>query len=584
MSKPVSRRSLLAAAATGAGLAATHAVPSDAGRPALKPISMAMHIHGPFSEGGASFEAHLHQARTHGVDLVWWTDHDFRVAAHDHRQAVHFDAVTENENGLAWTWAQRTEGVLATAASTFVDSPHSADDPGRALRLSARGAVAAGGILWHVGSAWNSTYNACVADTTLTLDVFPEQAGPGATLLVQMKLSYHPEGEYVLRYRVGGVGAKAYTTEGLLGTVDLPAPTWTWTRLSLRLAEDIGRLWPDMVAGDNSMRGLRIGVAAGADQLAGFVVDRLTFDRSRRAGQEGEDLRAEVLAGYDEKYADVKHYRAYEVSLVRHLNWYGGDQTLPAFPSPPIRDDEPAAAAAMVKFLHSHGGIVCWNHPMDIETREGLATLMIEREVLGADLVEIGRDPQEDLLWVFDVAARNALFFTAVGASDDHDGEDWLATPERFLTYAWAPTRRRTDVVPALRRGAAWFVDPVHYRGSLDLRVAGDDAMGAVYLTKAKSVRVDVVAAALPVGSMLEIITGVVDLAGTSRLAPSVTVQRVPASAMMSGKHRLKVLPGAGAYVRSQVRLPDNRLIAVSNPVWLLPKAPPRGVPADRKR
>jgi hypothetical protein len=83
---------------------------------------------------------------------------------------------------------------------------------------------------------------------------------------------------------------------------------------------------------------------------------------------------------------------------------------------------------------------------------------------------------------------------------------------------------------------------------------------------------------------MVEIITGVVDLAGIRQLAPSVTVQRVPASAMMSGKHRLKILPGAGAYVRSQVRLPDNRLIAVSNPVWLLPKAPPRGVPADRKR
>ena len=69
--RPLSRRTVLAAAATGVGVAAVGrdlAVAADA---TVKPISMAMHIHGPFSEGGASFEAHLHQARDLGVDLVW---------------------------------------------------------------------------------------------------------------------------------------------------------------------------------------------------------------------------------------------------------------------------------------------------------------------------------------------------------------------------------------------------------------------------------------------------------------------------------------------------------------------------------
>ncbi|GLZ01811.1 hypothetical protein [Actinoplanes sp. NBRC 103695] len=120
---------------------------------------------------------------------------------------------------------------------------------------------------------------------------------------------------------------------------------------------------------------------------------------------------------------------------------------------------------------------------------------MTERDLFGVDLVEIGREPQEDLPWVLDVAARNALFLTAVGASDDHDGGDRLA--------AWAPTRLRSDVVPALRRGAAGFVDPVHYRGTMDLRVAGDSATGAVSLTKATSGQVDAVATALPAGSFL---------------------------------------------------------------------------------
>lgn len=586
----LSRRTVLAAAVTGAGVAAVGGDPAVAAEETVKPISMAMHIHGPFSEGGASFDAHLHQARELGVDLVWWTDHDWRVAAHGHRRVVHFDGATELEATRAWKWTQQAEGVLAAAAATFVEFPHSPDDPGRALRLSAQGGATVGGILWQVGTAWNSTYHTCVADTVLALDVLPERAGPEATLLVQMTLSHHPArggqpaGEYVLRYRIGGTGQLSYTTNGLLGVVDVPAPAGVWTRISLRLVDDIHRLWPHLVASDNSMRGLRVGVAAGPNRQVEVVVDRLTFHRERRVGQAGEDLRAEVLANYAEEYGDVKHYRAYEISLVRHLNWYGGDQTLPAFPSPPERDNDPAATAAMVDFLHAHGGIVCWNHPMDVETREGLARLMIERNKLGVDLVEIGRDPQEDLLWVYDVAARNALFFTAVGGSDDHDGVDWLAAPERNLTYAWAPTRRRSDVVPALRRGAAWFVDPAYYRGALDMHVGGRPAMGAVHLTKSTAVKVDAVATALPPGSVLELITGVTDLAGIRRLAPAVTVQRVPAASLASGRYRTTVRPRSGAYLRTQVRLADNRLVGASNPVWFLPKAPPRGVPADRKR
>jgi hypothetical protein len=95
---------------------------------------------------------------------------------------------------------------------------------------------------------------------------------------------------------------------------------------------------------------------------------------------------------------------------------------------------------------------------------------------------------------------------------------------------------------------------------------------------------VDAVATALPPGSVLELITGVTDLAGTRRLAPAVTVQRVPAASLASGRYRTTVRPRSGAYLRTQVRLADNRLVGASNPVWFLPKAPPRGVPTDRKR
>jgi len=588
----LSRRSLLYAigASAAAGLVAPAPSASGAAAPRLRPVSMAMHIHGPFSEGAASFEAHLDQAQRHGVDVIWWTDHDFRVAAHDHRRAVHFDGPVEPEGTLNWDWKQSIEGTLASSSIEFVAEPHPADDPGRALRLAATGGEAAGGTLWYAGKAWNHTYSTCIADTTLGIDVRPEQVGPDAAFLLEMELSHHPAkgtrpaGRYVLRYQVGGAPERRHTADGLIGTVELPAKIGEWTRLKLRLADDVRALWPDLVAEDNSLRNLRVGVTSGRGVPVSAVVDRLLFHRARRRGQEGEDLRREVLAAYRDSYAGVTHHRAYEISMVRHLNWYGGDQTLPALPSPPVRDNDPALAESMVDFLHAHGGVVCWNHPMDVESRESLATLMIQRNNLGADLMEIGRDPLNDLLWVFDVAARNAVFFTAVGSSDDHGGEDWLAPDqERWLTSTWATTTRQPQLVDALHRGRAWFTDPASYRGALDITVAGQPAMGGVLITGDPVVAVDLTATDLPAGASLEVVTGVVDLAGTAGLQPATRSRMVQPTALSPGPLRLPVTLGIGAYVRTQVRAAGGAVIGVSNPLWLLRREPPRGVPAARR-
>jgi hypothetical protein len=591
----VSRRTVLsaaAAAAAAAGGAAAGSGPAGAGvvTQRLRPVSMAMHIHGPFSEGIASFEAHLSQAQQHAVDVIWWTDHDFRVAAHDHRRAVHFNGQSEPEGQLSWTWAKTTEGTLAVSTVEFVADPHSPDDPGSALRVAATGGPSAGGAVWYQGTAFNFTYSTCIADTTLTLDVLAEETAADAVLVVQMNLSHHPAhgdrpaGLYSLRYRIGAVPTAQHTANGIAGTVDIPVPVGAWQRLTLSPVSDVARIWPDLVAADNSMRALRIGVSVPASGSASFVVDRLTFDRARRAGQAGEDLRAEVLANYGGSFPGVAHYRGYEVSLVRHLNWYGGDHTLPAFPSPPFKNVDPAATAAMVDFLHSHGGVVCWNHPMEDDPRDAVATLMVEQNNLGADLVEIGREPFADLLWTFDVAARNAVFFTAIGTSDDHGGRDWLVQEENWLTYAWAHSTSERDLVEALRRGAAWFTNPALYRGTVDITAWGRTVMGGVALTFGREVCLDLVATDLPADWTLEVITGLVDLAGTADLQPSTVSQLVPATDLRAGKYTVTVRSdtATGAYVRTQVRAADGAVVAVSNPLWLLRRLPHHPIPVRR--
>src|SRR5262245_43503584 len=110
-----SRRSFLGTAGVAVGSlglpasvsSARATAPSAAGaHRGLKPVNMAMHIHASLSEGTASMAAHLDQATKFGVDVLWWTDHDFRMSAHGHTTAVGFEGPSEGADTTLWQWQQ----------------------------------------------------------------------------------------------------------------------------------------------------------------------------------------------------------------------------------------------------------------------------------------------------------------------------------------------------------------------------------------------------------------------------------------------------------------------------------------------
>ena len=573
----------------------TSGVPHSAGPAAvaLSPVSMAMHIHGSFSEGQASMATHLDQAQRLGVDVLWWTDHDWRVSAHGYREAVHFDGLEEHENGLWWRWAEEREGSLRAAGGEFVLDPRSPDEPGRALRLTATGTAGAGGTLWYAGSAWNYTYRTSLSDTTVELDVRPETAE--GRLVVELTASYHPAtggrpaGRYVLRYELADrITARVRRATGLTGVVEVPAGRGRWHRLTLRPVEDIAALWPDLIAEDNALFAVRIGVVAGPGETAVAVVDRLRLLRAGRAGQSGLELRDKIIQGYRERYPTVVQRSALEVSLVRHLNYFGEAVRLPDYGTrPPVLDRSLAAATEMVRFIQSGGGLACYNHPMegDVNSPEKLAGLLVAERALGCDLVEIGYPANlSKLLRVLDATARNAVFYTATGVTDDHARDDWLDQPANYLTGVWAASTGTGDLLGALRSGRAWFADPKRWRGTLDVRYADTPAMGGALLTGYPREDLRVIATDLPADGVLELVIGRVDLAGAARPEPAVerTVE-VPARDLRGGIHDLAVEPGAGAYLRAMVRAGDGTVIGVGNPVWLLRRAPAGGIPAARR-
>lgn len=576
----LSRRSLLrAAAVAGLGvplLSACTSTPTGAGggRAVTRtdPVALAMHLHSSFSEGTASMATHLDQARRVGVDVLFWTDHDFRVSAQGYRRRLGLGDWTDTERGVRLTWQRRTEGAPGSSDVTFAAG---------AATLTVQGGADAYAHLWLDAAAANSTYSGSLADTTLELELSPVTLGPDAYAALQLDLSYHPAsggrpaGQYRLTYRIGPFSGPARRAVGTAGEVDVPARGGAWSTLSLRPVDDVRALWPDLVAEDNSMHRLRVGVAARRGATGRCTVRQVGVVRARRG--DSLALVRDVMSRYAERYPDRRQYAALEVSLVRHLNWFGGELVMPDYGArAPVKDDALQAATAMVELIHQHGGLASVNHPLG-RTKEATAEHMVATRALGADIVEIayaGQAAVESMLHVFDSCARNLVFVTGNGVSDDHSGTDWYSDAKsNWITKVWASSVDLPDLQDALGAGRAWCARLGGWDGALQTRAAGGPAMGGVAVTGQPAVPVTVTATDLPKGGSLEIVTGSADRAA---VAPAVisTVAR-------AGEHSLDA--PTGSYVRAVVRDGEGRIVGIGNPTWVLREPPPGGVPPARR-
>ncbi len=575
------RRRVLAIAggAVGAGLLPhSAAVDAAAGSASLRAVSMAMHIHGSFSEGIASMHAHLAQARRLGVDVIWWTDHDFRQYAFGYRRAFRFDRRTERENGHPLTWDELPALGGMGGRHFFVDDVHSPHEDGGSLFL--RGDAAAGdawGTYLLQGNAWNFTYSTSYLDTVLTLDVRPGQAGPDGQVVVEVGSSYRPAtagrpaGIYRLQYRVGAPAGRSTEEDGLLGVIGVPVRrVGRWQRLRMDLQSDHDALWPDTVRGDAALKVLRIGVRGRRGIRATGYVDRLRFLRGRRTPADGHAALAAIARDYRTRYPDIRTYAAAEVSLVNHVSSFGGDGTLPTYPEDSlVKDETEASQRKMVRFLHRHRAVVCLNHPEP----DALAERLLRTRANGCDLIEVGRGNVEARLPSYDVAARNAIFLTATGVSDDHDGEDWLSTDQaRWVTSVWSASKSRADLCAALVAGRAWFFDPLFWRGRIDLLLGGRAPMGGVLFTRSSRLALTVRVTGLPRDSRLEVVIGRCDRPGLADAEPRTRTVVVPAGQVEGGQWATRITRSDGVYARVEVRRDNGTIVGASNPVWALPE------------
>jgi PKD repeat protein len=588
--------------------------PAWAGGETPRPLAMAMHVHASFSEGAGSMEAQLDQASRNGVDVVWWTEHEFRMAASGSRDVVHFTGMTETENTLVWTWTAASSGSLAEKSATFVSAPTSPGDPGGgALRILGRASASSGSWASYQlnGQQPNTMNRGSLAGTTICLDVNPTSVGATAYVAVFLTTSFRPAyggqaaGTYSLEYRIGGEQAPGSAVQnGRTGIVTLAAPPGVWTTLTLDPAADISAIWPWIDGRDASLYTFGIGTAARSGGRAEAYVDNLRFVRTGRSGDQVLATQAELMAGYQTRFPGVTQQQALELSMLKqHVNWFGGTLAMPPpGPTPWKRNTSSTAILAATQRIHDAGGLASYNHPFGSEgsgtsadsqsaqdaARRSLATELIGTRAYGCDVLEVGFPVKGGVeiggyLGLWDALSRNGVFLTGTGVSDDHTGQNWLTIASNFFTWAWADSTDRGSLTAALAAGRVFWGNPAVFRGQLDLLVDGAVPMGAVSVDPASSRTLQVLATDLPPGATVEVVRGRVDFAGPSSPDPVVTTVSLPASSLASGSADVVVDTTTSCFVRVVVRSSAGKVVAGSNPVWLLTDDPPTGIPLARR-
>ena len=576
---------------------------------------MAMHIHSSFSELYGSMDGQLNQAQRNGVDVIWWSEHDTKMDGLAVKHEVHFTSLTDEQgDGRPWQWEPFVTGEHTSAATGGIDEgPGSPRDP---IRNGSMRVVAEGRSSDHAAYAMRpanvpsvQTWRSNLTQQKIELEVLATSVGSDAYLEIRIDSSLHPasggrsEGVYALSYRIGGPGAPGTRTSvDRLGIVTLDVPAQEWSSVVLEPEKDLEALFPDLDARDFSLFALRLGAVSLAGARASGNFDYLRFRRpvSGEALLRVQRDIGEKAAG---KYAKVTQQYALEVSHgLPHVNWFGGNVTLPTYDGYTGSDYLGYVAETVIPDIHEQGGLASYNHPYGVgwgpalpqatqdQMLTDLATRLLPLRAAGADIMEVGYPNRQGVdlahhvaLW--DVMSRNGIFLTGNGVSDDHAGVDWRDPPTvtTWTTSAWADDTEETTLLGALQAGRVWCQSMTGFHGGLDLMVDDRCPMGSVSVSGASTRELSVTAIDVPEGGSLTVLQGDVDYAGTDSPASSArSVGRLSSGDVGSGTAKLSLDTRESSFVRAEVRNAAGDVVALSNPVWLLRDQPPRPIPDAR--
>jgi hypothetical protein len=554
------------------------------------PLRLAMHVHGSWSEGLASWESRFVQAAAGGLDVLYLTDHDFRATATNYLTSL-----------AGVVWVRSTSGSLAQQASTA---------SGGSIRLLAESgsSIAAGSVTMEIQPkpmAFNRLRTS-IAGQTLRQTVTSARLTGGARYEIVMPLSYHPAraghpgGQYTLIYRFGTATAGRFTENGgLTAVVAAPTPAAGSVQV-LDPEQDLAALCPGIIPADNAMYGLSFRVTSprkGA--VADIRVAGVTVQRTQSSPAAVTSQQARLISVLQPQFPALAARASIEVSrTLPDMNVFGLPQYFPDYPR--LSTDHEVLYGQIVEQVHAGGGLISWNHPFGYSggpllsrpeqdaKRRALFAQMTAVHDFGVDLLEVGYTVRGNVdaashLALWDTFSRNGIFLTGNGTSDDHAGRGWKGLANGFVTGVWASTRSEPDLMAALASGRAFAAHLGRWPGGeLDLLVDGAIRMGSVSVSTAPTRSLAIQAARLPAGSQVQVVAGPVDCSAAPDPGSTVLASLDPA-AFAGGTATLTVDTSTPRFYRAQVIAADGSVIGSSNPVWLLRQVPPGGIPAPRQ-
>ena len=584
--------------------------------------SVALHMHGSLSENNGSMEWHAQKAEEIGIDLIWWTDHDWRLSrigyttSFDFEDAIwdgsRFVEIEENyvgEEKYLEPYTYNTPGYRAA----IVDSV--ASQGTRSLRLEL--ADPWGNSAWkqidfiQIGSRKHNK-RVLAASPHLTFSLLVDQLDPVSDQFVVHVTLSERVGEWPeLRYVIGNMDGEPAESIPLAWTPG------TWNAIDLDLLADAQAHFTaggadSLRAGDNSTYAIRFIVRTKDGGHVIVHLDDIGYSDDGSTGAELLDWERAMSAFYEAKYpAGPQYLHGSEISWFKaqpHLNAYAPDHVLVDYGSHGWQDSLFYAVDQVV----AQGGIVSLNHPWGIgiygnlnETPAAKAAriLSMKRNMLtvrawGCEMVEAGYRWRHGIdlaghMDTWDTWTANAMFLTGVGVTDSHGTYPFIgwapwqshaAYENNYTTWLWSTGITDAELISAMRGGRAYFGDPYRWQGELDLATPDGFAMGATILTDKTSHDLVIRVTGLPDSAEVRLRQGEI------RESPPVEYMEtnwlrdeILDGAIVGGTFMEKVTVDTSlpAFVRIEVAAGIEELV-FSNPLSFVHAVPAEGVPAER--
>ena len=464
--------------------------------------SAQMHLHGPF--GGqvrASMSGHNAMAERVGIDVIWWTDHDWRVALHSYISGWDFEseglkgtiAVPKNNPLIVGKANMEDVGIEMRQVSgegkfTIFDVATSRDEAISGQRsLKYHLATTEDDFqetkyqLWT--ARWRegrglalgiSTKLSVRLDTPLTEDV---------QIIIKFELSdqlpdFKTELNYVIATELTAEMKNAADRKQIYILLDYRPGEWnTYT---FPLTEDAKKY--GLGGEDGCLNRLYIGMKVRDGETIAYFDDyRIEEEIPGSAAYEKE---REMAASFTK----VRNYLGQEISYSSpHMNAFGPNVPLIDFQRYP----QGLMAWERVNFVHRHGGIIALNHPGS-SVRSNTSTLfdIVMSRAFGADLIEVRQPRQSSLRGpssyqeIWDACSLNKVYITGFGTSDSHNHNTGWLEGHNFVTWIYARSIEQEDLMEGLLRGRAFTGDPALFHGTLDLDTPEGYRMGNVVLTE----------------------------------------------------------------------------------------------------